>query len=388
MPKEYKSFIKGISLVPNSSNLNNTKGDLEVAVFSPSVSKLYFFNGINDAVVQENLQATLTNKTLTSPVINTATADTITGIAGGPLLVQSASNQNATFQSQGNGAALIQTPGTGGLTVQTTGSGNLSVQATGNGTLTVQTQGTGNLVLNTTGAGNVLLESLTISGSNISASTDIVINQTGSSKTYFQVTGTNVARVDSDGIALLAQDAAKFYDSTSTNYVGINSSAAVTSSYTISLPSLSPASNTALFYNGTNYIWQPIAPSFKAKYSLVVGSAADVLAGLANYSSLTSAISSLTTGGTILVLSSYTGAENITMSYDNILIEGQGNQTIIGSLTFPAGINNCNVSGIKITGNVTFAATSAYNYLTNFWLSSLASVTDNGTTNYLFGIQE
>jgi hypothetical protein len=46
---------------------------------------------------------TLTNKTLTSPVLNTPTADTITGIVGGALTIQSASNQNLILQGQGTG---------------------------------------------------------------------------------------------------------------------------------------------------------------------------------------------------------------------------------------------------------------------------------------------
>ena len=45
----------------------------------------------------------LTNKTLTSPVLNTPTADTITNIAGGPLTLQSTINQNVVFQASGTG---------------------------------------------------------------------------------------------------------------------------------------------------------------------------------------------------------------------------------------------------------------------------------------------
>lgn len=207
MANQYKNFQKGFSLVPKAATLdgpyNAVKGDFELL---SSTNKLYFHNGtINDAIVQENVQATLSLKTLTAPVINNSTADTITGIAGGALLLQSASNQNLSLQAQGTG--------------------------------------------------KVLLESITVDASNISASTDIVINQTGGSKTYFQVTGTNVARVDADGIAFLTQDAAKFYDADSSNYVGIKSSSTVPSDYTITLPSAAPTANTALVYDGTAYKW-------------------------------------------------------------------------------------------------------------------------------------
>jgi hypothetical protein len=54
-------------------------------------------------IVTLDSSGTLTNKTLTSPVLNTPTADTITGIVGGALTIQSASNQNLILQGQGTG---------------------------------------------------------------------------------------------------------------------------------------------------------------------------------------------------------------------------------------------------------------------------------------------
>lgn len=62
---------------------------------------------LTDFLVSRTSIDTLTNKTLTSPILNTPTADTITGIAGGALVVQSASNQNLTLQSQGTGVVNI-----------------------------------------------------------------------------------------------------------------------------------------------------------------------------------------------------------------------------------------------------------------------------------------
>jgi hypothetical protein len=197
MAKEYKNFQKGFSLVPKAATLdgpyNNTKGDIELL---SSTNKLYFHNGtINDAIVQENIQATLSLKTLTAPVINNATADTITGI----------------------------------------GTGNLSLQANA--------------------AGKVVVEAVSFDSSTISAATDLNINTTGTAKTYFQVTGTNVARVDLDGIAFLNQKDARFYDSDNSNYVAFDAPATVPADYTITLPAASPLANTALVYDGTTYKW-------------------------------------------------------------------------------------------------------------------------------------
>jgi len=197
MAKEYKNFQKGFSLVPKAATLdgpyNDTKGDIELL---SSTNKLYFYNGtINDAIVQENIQATLSLKTLTAPVINSATADTITGI----------------------------------------GTGNLSLQANA--------------------AGKVVVEAVSFDSSTISAATDLNINTTGTAKTYFQVTGTNVARVDLDGIAFLNQKDARFYDSDNSNYVAFDAPATVPADYTITLPAASPTANTALVYDGTAYKW-------------------------------------------------------------------------------------------------------------------------------------
>lgn len=197
MASQYRIFQKGISLIPKAATLdgpyNSIKGDLELL---SSTNKLYFHNGtINDPVVQENVAATLANKTLTAPVINNATADTITGIAGGNLSLQSSSGFN------------------------------------------------------------VVVESVTFDSSTISASTDLNINSTGGSKTYFQATGTNIVRIDSDGIAFLNQKDARFYDADNSNYVGIDAPSTVPVDYTITLPSAGPTANTALVYDGTQYKW-------------------------------------------------------------------------------------------------------------------------------------
>lgn len=76
---------------------------------------------IDSTVVTLTGSQSLSNKTLTSPVINTPTADTITGIAGGALTVRSASGQNLVLNSQGSSSLLLQVAGTTVGTVSSTG---------------------------------------------------------------------------------------------------------------------------------------------------------------------------------------------------------------------------------------------------------------------------
>ena len=164
---------------------------------------------------------TLTNKTLTSPVLNTPTADAITGIAGGALTVQSASNQNLSLQAQGTGVVSLEsltidsntvTGGASQLTIQSASNQNLSIQAQGTGIvslesltidantitggaaqLTIQSASNQNLSLQAQGTGTVQLESLTVDGSTITSSGSIALSSpvglTASTNTQ---TGSNV----------------------------------------------------------------------------------------------------------------------------------------------------------------------------------------------------
>ena len=119
MAFSFRKFIKGIRVVPESSSTSSESGDLEVDSAS---GKLKYYNASqstqNSPVVTENHQQTLTLKTLTSPVINTATADTITGISGGPLTAQSVSNQDLILKSQGTGKVTVFAAGSGVVEVK------------------------------------------------------------------------------------------------------------------------------------------------------------------------------------------------------------------------------------------------------------------------------
>lgn len=58
---------------------------------------------VTDTLVARDTTDTLTNKTLTIPILNAAKADTITGIAGGPLALQALSGQVVNLQISGTG---------------------------------------------------------------------------------------------------------------------------------------------------------------------------------------------------------------------------------------------------------------------------------------------
>lgn len=124
--KSFRKFTDGIKLKEKASSTSTSgsegKGDLEVL----SSGKLNYNNGTTvSSVVTETHSATLTNKTLTSPVLNTATADTISSISG-TIIVEGTTQ--ATLRATGNGSTTISSTGSGSTTI-TSGSGGLTITA-------------------------------------------------------------------------------------------------------------------------------------------------------------------------------------------------------------------------------------------------------------------
>lgn len=153
MAYNIRKFFNGIKLVPKSSSTIDALGEFEVL---SSISKSQFHNGTSASpLVTEAHTATLSNKTLSSPIIQTSTADTITGIAGGTFLLQSASNQNLSLQAQGSGNLLLES-----LTL------NTNTLTGGAATFIIQSANNQDLQLLAQGIGSVLIENIQI-GSNI-----------------------------------------------------------------------------------------------------------------------------------------------------------------------------------------------------------------------------
>jgi hypothetical protein len=107
--------------------------------------------------------------------------------------------------------------------------------------------------------------------------------------------------------------------------------------------------------DGTSYALSKIA----AMYDAIVGTSAQVAAGVATHSTLAAAIASVPAGGKILLLKG-TLTENVIIN-QNVAIEGQGYGTVVnGTFTMNAGANYSTIKNLKFGGNITLNATGCY----------------------------
>ena len=177
--------------------------------------------------------------------------------------------------------------------------------------------------------------------------------------------------------------------------------------------------NTGNLVSNTTY-WQLFNPAVGVYYTAIIGTAAQVLAGIAKYSSLATAVSFVAPGSSILVLSAYvtTGIPiNITQE---VHISGQGHGTVIEPLTisstyvsikdvsiggaltiasnyasikdsyiggaFTISNSYTSVSHVYVAGNILINAGATGNILTGFWLNHGFTYTDNGTDTLSNGV--
>lgn len=225
MATSFRKFLEGLRIIPKTSSTASEKGDLDV---TDSSGKLNYHNGSSASpVVTEDHSATLTNKTLTSPVLNTPTADTITGIAGGTLTIQSANNEDLSLQAQGSGSVSLEALTVDGNTV-TGGVSTLTIQSDTDQDIIVQSQGTGDLVLQAAGSGVVQAEDVSISGNTVTGGASTLTIQSASNQDLsLQAQGSGV-------VTLSATEA------TSTFSLNIQTDAATTgSNATVATPSKS-----------------------------------------------------------------------------------------------------------------------------------------------------
>lgn len=122
----------------------------------------------------------------------------------------------------------------------------------------------------------------------------------------------------------------------------------------------------------------------------VVGSAAEVSAGTADFSSIASAISAASAGDSMLILQSYTGTENITID-KQLLIEGMGRGSVItGTVTFDGSSDYSCLNMIKVTGLITLQDGAEGVIVDKVWSSqstqSAAVSVDPGATGAFVGV--
>ncbi len=144
--------------------------------------------------------------------------------------------------------------------------------------------------------------------------------------------------------------------------------------------------------NTVNYVGTAggASGSGNSSYTATVGSATDVSNGIAQYTSIQTALTALVSNAAILVLKSYTTVENVTVSGNKFTIEGQNAGTVItGNVIIDTNVQFTKMDKISVTGNVTLNAGTTNNDISNIWVSSTSTVTDNGTSdnNFIVAIQ-
>ena len=265
---------------------------------------------------------TLTNKTLTSPVLNTPTSDTISGIGG-----------------------------------------NLSLSGTSTLSLTSPALRLNNLQVSGTTISDPTNTGITLTTGNLAFG--INLNATGSAAIQFQRAGTQVAYIDTGVFTLVNQNSIKFNDA-GAGYVSIKSPASVSTPYTITLPAATPTTGTALVYNGTNYVWGTVSGGGAANSNYTV----DNFSGTGSQTVYTLSIDPLTKNNTLINISG--------------VIQQKSTYTVTGTtLTFssppPVGTNNIEV----ISG--TAAPTNSAGYTSSIQIALSASATL--TTSLVAGLQ-
>lgn len=141
-----------------------------------------------------------------------------------------------------------------------------------------------------------------------------------------------------------------------------------------------------LAYNGSIVLFtdNPLA----TQYNRIVGSAAQVTAGTAQYSTLAAAIAAASAGDRILILPGYATTENVTVD-KKLLITGLGHTSIItGTVTFTSAADFSSLQAVKVTDHITLNSGADGIFIDKIWFATGKTFTDNGSGNLLFAIQE
>lgn len=138
---------------------------------------------------------------------------------------------------------------------------------------------------------------------------------------------------------------------------------------------------------GSAPIW--VNSSINTLYERVVGSATDVTNGVATDSTIAAAITAASAGDSILILNSYTGTENITVS-KQLNIAGQGKGSFInGTVTFDSSSDKSTFSNVRVAGKVTLDSGADQCFLGNIWSDQTTvsgAIVDNSTDSFLLAM--
>lgn len=122
-------------------------------------------------------------------------------------------------------------------------------------------------------------------------------------------------------------------------------------------------------------------------YKAVLGSAAQVTAGVATHSTWAAMIAAVAAGDCVRILPG-TWVENVTVN-KQLQIEGSGYGSFIdGSLTLTSAADRCTIEGLRVDDDITLNSGSDGNVIKNVFLPSGKTFVDNGTGNLLEGMQE
>lgn len=139
---------------------------------------------------------------------------------------------------------------------------------------------------------------------------------------------------------------------------------------------------------GTIPTW--VGNPLSAQYNRVVGSAADVTSGAAQYSSIATAITAASNDDRLLILPTYNSTENITLG-KRLFIAGLGRGSLVnGTWAFQSGSSGSRMKDLKLSDNVTINSGVDEIYC-DIILASTKTFIDNSDIsdiNYLLAMQE
>lgn len=115
---------------------------------------------------------------------------------------------------------------------------------------------------------------------------------------------------------------------------------------------------------------------------VIVGSSAQVSAGVAQYNTVQAGINAVSNGGKVMVLKG-TYSESLTIAKE-VFIEGQGRSTVVtGTIALSSGSTGSLVKYVKFGDNVTLATGANNVIVTDCWAATSKTIINNGTNNII-----